>query len=74
MITDQWQLEYANAVKNLKISNQICAWLMDGVNKNNIERLFSETIAFRIQLKGTKFYGKIILLLSDQDSLNFFWL
>ena len=45
---------------------------MDGVNKNKIERLFSETIAFRIRLKGTKFYGKIILLLSDQDSLNFF--
>ena len=72
MITDQWQLEYAN-VKNLKISNQVGAWLMDGVNKNKIERLFSETIAFRIQLKGTKFYGKITLLLSDQNSLNFFW-
>ena len=72
MITDQWQLEYAN-VKNLKISNQVSAWLMDGVNKNKIERLFSETIAFRIQLKGTKFYGKITLLLSDQNSLNFFW-
>ena len=45
---------------------------MDGVNKNKIERLFSETIAFRIQLKGTKFYGTITLLLSDQNSLNVF--
>ena len=72
MITDQCQLEYANAVKNLKISNQICAWLMDGVNKNKIERLFSETIAFRIRLKGTRFYGKITMLISDQYSLNFF--
>ena len=43
---------------------------MDGVNKNKIERLFSETIAFRIRLKGTRFYGKIVLLLSDQDSVK----
>ncbi len=45
---------------------------MDGVNKNKIERLFSETIAFRIRLKGTRFYGKITMLISNQDSLNFF--
>ena len=38
---------------------------MDGVNKNKIERLFSETIAFRIRLKGTRFYGKIALLISE---------
>ena len=45
---------------------------MDGVNKNKIGRLFTETIAFRIRLKGTRFYGKITLLISDQDLLNFF--
>ena len=43
---------------------------MDGVNKNKIERLFSETIAFRIRLKGTQFYGKITLLISNQDSVK----
>ena len=48
---------------------------MDGVNKNNIERLFSQTIAFRIRLKGLQFYGKLALLISDQDSVknNFFY-
>ena len=45
---------------------------MDGVNENKIKRLFSETIAFRTRLKGTRFYGKITLLISDQDLLNFF--
>ena len=43
---------------------------MDGVNKNKIERLFSETIVFRIRLKGTRFYGKIGLLVSDNDSVK----
>ena len=43
---------------------------MDGINKNKIERLFSETIAFRIRLKGTQFYGKIALLISNQDSVK----
>ena len=67
MITDQCQLEYANAVKNLKISNKVSTWLMDGVKKNKIERLFSETIAFRIRLKGIRFYGKIALLISKSN-------
>ena len=47
---------------------------MDGVNKNKIERLFSETIAFKIQLKGTRFYGKIALLVADNDSVKNFFL
>ena len=42
---------------------------MDGVNINKIKRLFSVTIAFKIRLKGTRFYGKIALLTSDQDSV-----
>ena len=46
-----------------KISNQICAWLLTGVDENKNERLFSETIAFRNRLKGTLFYGNIALLI-----------
>ena len=41
-----------------------------GVNENKNERLFYETIAFKIRLKGTRFYGKIALLTSDQDSVK----
>ena len=42
---------------------------IDGVNENKNERLFSETIAFKIRLKGTRIYGKIALLTSDHDSV-----
>ena len=47
---------------------------MDGVKKNKIEKLFSEKIAFRIRLKGTRFYGKIALLISNQDSVKKYFL
>ena len=46
---------------------------IDGVNENKNERLIYETIAFKIRLKGTRFYGKIALLFSDQDSVKFFF-
>jgi len=46
---------------------------LDGVNKKKIERLFSETIVFRIRLKGTQFYGKIALLVSDNDPVKYFF-
>ena len=52
-----------------KKSNQVCAWLLTGVNENKNERLFSETITFRNRLKGTLFYGNIALLISNQDSV-----
>ncbi len=61
--------EYSNAAQYLKIFDQIYARLLDGVNINKIKRLFSVTIAFKILLKGTRFYGKIALLTSDQDSV-----
>ena len=44
--------------------------VIDLFNENKNERLFSEIIAFRIRLKGTRFYGKIALLTSDQDSVK----
>ena len=56
-----------------KFLSQIYARLLDGVNINKIKRLFSVTIAFKIRLKGTRFYGKIALLVSDQDSVIFFY-
>ncbi len=41
---------------------------MTRVNKNKINNLFSETNVFRIRLKVTQFYSKIILLLLDHHS------
>ena len=37
---------------------------------NKCERLFSETNAFRIRLKGIRFYDNIALQISDQDLLK----
>ena len=63
-------MEYSNATINLKILDHICTLLLTGVNKNKIERLFFEIIAFRIQLKGIRFYAKIALLISNQNSVK----
>ena len=40
MVTDQLQLEYANAVKNLKISDPIHVLFLDGVNKKRLKDYF----------------------------------
>jgi len=37
---------------------------------NKCERFFCKTNAFRIRLKGTRFYDNIALLISGQDLLK----
>ena len=71
MITDWNQVKYSNAAKffmNFRSERCMVIDLTRMVNK--CERLFSETNAFRIQLKGNRFYDNIALLISDKNSVK----